>query len=213
GGERSLALPVGGTLESGGADDEAWWVPLADAQRLAGLEGRLSLVQARLDDPRDEARAVAAIERGGQARAMVLHALSATEADLYDRMRRLMSWVTIGVLLSAGLCAFGTLTDLALERRREIALLKALGASQRDVARQFGAESLAVGVLGGLAGWWMGVIAAEVIGREVFHAAVAVQWDLFLPVLAVSVAVALAAGVGPVRFALAVDPAPALKGE
>ena len=213
GGERHLVLPIGATLESGGSDDEAWWVPLGDAQTLAGLEGRLSLIQARLADPRDETSVVAAIERGGEVRALVLHALSSTEADLFARMKRLMSWVTLGVLLSAGLCAFGTLTDLALERRREIALLKALGASRQQVVRQFGSESLVVGLLGGLLGWWMGVAAAEVIGREVFNAAVSVQWGLFPLVLSVAVAVAMAAGVGPIRLALAVDPAPVLKGE
>jgi putative ABC transport system permease protein len=214
GGEaRRLALPVGATLESGGADDEAWWIPLKDAQTLSGLEGRISLIQARLADPRDEVRVVPSIEAGGGIRASVVHALSSTEADLFNRMRRLMTWVTLGVLLSAGLCTFGTLTDLALERRREIALLKALGASQRAVIRQFGAESLAVGLLGGFVGWWMGLLAAHVIGREVFHASVSIQWILFPVVLALSIAVAMAAGIGPIRLALAVDPAPVLKGE
>ena len=213
GDERRLSLPVGATLESGSDDDEAWWIPLADAQSLAGLPGRISLIQARLADPGDEPRVVASIETGGGIQARVLHALSATEADLFERMRRLMTWVTLGVLISAGLCTFGTLTDLALERRREIALLKALGASRRAVIRQFGAESLAVGFLGGFAGWWIGLVAAQVIGREVFHAAVGVQWALFPLVLAVSIAVAMAAGIGPIRLALAVDPAPVLKGE
>jgi putative ABC transport system permease protein len=213
GASRTLALPVGAVFESGGSDDDAWWIPLERAQALAGLPGRLSLVQARLEDPAREAAAVAAIEHGGALRAEVLHALSSTEADLLERMRRLMAWVTLGVLVSAGLCAFGTLTDLALERRREIALMKALGASRRDVIRQFGAESLVVGLLGGFLGWWMGVLAAQLIGREVFHADVAVQWSLFVPVLAVAIAVALLAGAGPIRLALAVDPAPALKGE
>ncbi len=210
---RRLALTIGATLESGAADDEAWWVPLGDAQALAGLEGRVSLFQARLPSPGDEARMVAAIERGGGVRAVVVHALSSTEADLFARMRRLMGWVTFGVLLSAGLCAFGTLTDLALERRREIALLKALGASRPEIVRQFGMESLAVGLLGGFLGWWWGVGAAQVIGREVFRAAIAIQWLLFPLVLGLSVAVAMAASVGPIRFALALDPAPALKGE
>jgi len=213
GAPHTLALPVGAVFESGGSDDDAWWIPLERAQALAGLEGKLSLVQARLEDPAREAAVVAAIERGGVLRAEVLHALSSTEADLLERMRRLMAWVTLGVLISAGLCAFGTLTDLALERRREIALMKALGASRRDVIRQFGAESLVVGLLGGCLGWWMGVLAAQLIGREVFHSDVAVQWSLFVPVLAVAIAVALLAGAGPIRLALAVDPAPALKGE
>jgi putative ABC transport system permease protein len=213
GSERLATLPVGTTLESGGAADQALWIPLAEAQALTGLEGRVSLAQARLEQPGDEARVVAAIEEGGALSASVLHALSSTEADLFERMRRRMAWVTRGVLLSAGLCAFGTLTDLALERRREIALLKALGATPREVVRQFGAESIAVGAVGGLLGWVMGVLAAQVIGREVFHAPIAIQWPLFPVVLAVSVGVALVAGIGPTRLALAVDPAPALKGE
>jgi putative ABC transport system permease protein len=211
--KRGLALAIGATFESGGPDDDAWWIPLARAQSLAGLEDRVSLVQARLDDPGHESAAVAALERGGGMRAIVLHALSATEADLLDRMNRLMAWVTLGVLLASGLCAFGTLTDLALERRAEIALLKALGATRREVIRQFGWESLAVGLLGGLLGWWMGVLAAQVIGRKVFHASVAVEWGLFPVVVAVAVGVALAAGAGPIRLALRVDPAPALKGD
>jgi putative ABC transport system permease protein len=211
--EHRATVRVGPTLESGGPDDEALWIPLADAQSLAGLEGRISLAQARLEQPGDEARVVAAIESGGALRALVLHALSSTEADLFERMRRLMGWVTLGVLLSAGLCAFGTLTDLALERRREIALLKALGATPREVVRQFGAESLVVGLLGGVLGWIMGVLAARLIGREVFHAPISVQWSLLPVVLALSVGVALLAGIGPTRLALAVDPAPVLKGE
>jgi len=213
GAERQLSLPVGATLESGGPDDEARWVPLEQAQTLAGLEGKISLIQARLEGPGDERRVVPSIEAGGGMRAQVLHALSSTEANLFARMRRLMAWVTIGVLLAAGLCTFGTLTDLALERRREIALLKALGASQRAVVRQFGAESLAVGFLGGFVGWWVGLLAANVIGREVFHAAISIQWALLPLVLGVSIAVAMAAGIGPIRLALAVDPAPVLKGE
>lgn len=212
-GPRPYSARVTATLESGGADDDAWWIPLADAQSLAGTPGRVSLVQSRLDDPAHAEALAARLERGGGVRAVVLHALSSTEADLLERTRRLMIYVTIGVLLAAGLCAFGTLTDLALERRREIALLKTLGASSRDVIEQFGGESLVVGLLGGALGWWMGIAASRVIGREVFHSAIAIHWDLFPIVLLVSVAVALAAATGPIRLALAVEPAPALRGE
>lgn len=212
-GERSIERPAGVTLESGSSDDEAWWIPLADAQTLAGLPGRISLAQARLDEPDRATAVVARLERGRGARALVLHALSATEADLLDRTRRLMGYVTLGVLLAAGLCAFGTLTDLALERKREIALLKALGATPGEVVRQFTAESLAVGVMGGCLGWGMGLVASQVIGREVFHAPIAVHWDIFPVVLLMSVAVAMVAGAGPIRLALAVEPAPVLRGE
>jgi putative ABC transport system permease protein len=209
-----LTLAAGGRLEAGGADDDAWWIPLEGAQALAGLPGRVSLVEARVEgDERAAARAVASLERGGGMRALVLHALSATEAGLLERMRRLMALVTVAVLAAAGLCAFGTLTDLALERRREIALMKALGASPGDVVRQLAAESLAIGLAGGVSGWLIGLFFAEVIGRNVFHAAIAVQWQVPPLVLAVALAIAALAGLGPIRLALAVQPAAALKGE
>jgi putative ABC transport system permease protein len=212
-GGASYTAYVGATLESGTSDDEAWWIPLADAQALAGETGRVSLVQARLDDPDQVPRITAQLEQGGGVRAVVLHELSSTEADLLQRTRRLMTYVTLGVLIAAGLCAFGTLTDLALERRREIALLKTLGATGRDVIFQFGAESLVVGLLGGGLGWWIGIAASGVIGRQVFRSSIAVHWDLFPIVLLVSIAVALVAATGPIRLALAVEPAPVLRGE
>jgi putative ABC transport system permease protein len=209
-----LRLPAGARLEAGGPDDEAWWIPLAAAQMLTGLTGRVSLVQARVDGGAEvAARAATVLEQGGTMRALILHALSATEGRLLERMRRLMALVTVAALVAAGLCAFGTLTDLALERRREIALMKALGATPGDVVRLFAAESLAIGALGGLGGWLIGVFFAQVIGREVFHSAVALRWDVPFIVLALAMGVAFVAGLGPIRLALALEPAPVLKGE
>lgn len=207
-------VAVGAVVEAGGAADEAWWIPLADLQALTDLPGRASVAEARVEGvPSAIEHAVGTLERGGDMRAVVLHALSATEADLLDRTRRLMAMVTVAVLFAALLCAFGTLTDLALERRREVALLKALGASRRDLVRMFGVESTAVGLLGGVSGWIAGVVLAQLIGREVFHAGVRVQWSALPLVLALSLLVANAAALGPIRFALGVEPAAVLKGE
>lgn len=212
-GPRTLEIAAPARLEAGGPDDDALWIPLGDAQRLANLPGRASLAQARVDDPAAAARATAALEQGGGLKALTLHALSETEATLLARMRRLMTLVTAAALLAAGLCAFGTLTDLALERRRDIALIKSLGASRADVVRLFVAESLAIGLLGGLAGWVIGVMFAELIGGTVFHAGIALRPDVPAVVVALSVAVASLAGLGPIGLALSVEPATALKGD
>lgn len=212
---RTIDIVAGPVLEAGGPDDEAWWVPLELAQRLSGLDGQASLIQARMDGDVAEAEGVArAIESGGSAlRVIPLRALTATEGRLLDRMRRLMSLVTIAALVAAGLCAYGTLTDLALERRREIALMKALGATRREIVRQFAVESVAIGIVGGVSGWLLGLGMAQVIGREVFHSAIALRWDVPFAVLGLSLLVAGVASLGPVRLALGVEPALALKGE
>ena len=213
GGGDSVTITVGARLEAGGPDDEALWIPLAAAQRVSGLAGRVSLAQARIEHAEATAATVASIEKDGGARALVLHALSATEGRLLDRMRRLMALVTVAALVAAGLAAFGTLTDLALERRREIALMKALGATRRDVVRLFAAESLAIGAMGGASGWLIGLGFAQIIGRQVFHSGVALRWEVPLVVLGLSMGVAILAGLGPIRLALAVEPAPVLKGD
>ena len=211
---RSLERVVEATLEAGGADDEAWWLPLREVQELGDLAGRVSLFQARIEGGGEEAeRLRRSLERGGGLRALPVAALSATEAGLLDRMRRLMLLVTLAALASAGLCTFGSLTDLALERRRDIALMKTLGAGRRDVMRQLAGEALVIGLAGGLLGWGLGLFMAELIGRGVFHSAIAMRWDVPPIVIGLSLAVALVGSVGPVRLALSVEPAAVLKGE
>lgn len=213
-GVRTRTLRIAGTFQAGGPDDDAWWIPLAEAQALAALPGGVSLAQVRIAGDRNAlARAVATLEQGGGMAALPLHALSETEAGLLERMRRLMTLVTVAALVAGGLSAFGTLTDLALERRREIALLKALGAGRRQIVWRFMAEALAIGLIGGLLGWLIGLFFAQVIGREVFQAAITVRWNIPPLVLLLSMFIAGIAGLGPIRFALAVEPARTLKGE
>lgn len=209
-----VTVTIGGKLEAGGADDEALWIPLDLAQKVGGVQGRVSLAQARIEgDAAAAAAAAKAIEAGGGLRTMVLHALSATEGRLLERMRKLMMLVTVAALAAAGLAAFGTLTDLALERRKEIALMKALGATRGGVIRLFAAESLVIGALGGVLGWLIGLFFAQVIGRQVFHSGVALRWDVPLMVVGLAMGVAFIAGLGPIRLALAIEPAPALAGD
>ena len=213
-GARHIEVTAGPALEAGGPDDEAFWIPLADAQTLGNLPGRASVVQARVEGEASAAQAVARVlERDGGLEALPLHALTATEGRLLDRMRRLMALVTIAALVAAGLCAFGSLTDLALERRREIALMKALGATPREIVRQFAVEAVAIGAAGGAGGWLLGLVMAEIIGREVFHSAIAPRADVPPVVMGLSLLVAGLASLGPVRLALKVEPALALKGD
>lgn len=55
------------------------------------------------------------------------------------------------------------------ERRREIGVLKAIGARDQDILRWFLIEALAVGALGGAIGTLLGVLVAEGLGQSVNH--------------------------------------------
>jgi putative ABC transport system permease protein len=213
GGSGSARLRVGAMLSTGGPDDDAWWVPLPIVQRLAGLDGRVSIAQARVEASGRSIEAAVANLGAPGLEVLPLHALTETEAGLLLRMGRLMLLVTIAAMLAGGLAAFGTLMDLALVRRREIALMKSLGARRRDIVRQFVYESLVIGAAGGALGWAIGVVFAIIIGRQVFHASIALHPGVPMFVMTLAIVVAVLAGLGPIRVALGVEPAGALKGD
>ena len=62
-------------------------------------------------------------------------------------------------------------------------------------------------------GLLIGLFFAEVIGKSVFHSVIAVNWSVPPRVLGLALLIAVIAGLGPIRLALSVQPAVALKGE
>jgi len=214
-GKATHTLSVAGVLQTGGPEDSQVFVPLKVAQTLSGQPGEVSTVQVSALAGQRSVEAVAAdIEArlpGVDARA--LRQFAQAEAEVLRRIRRLMALVAALVLVVAALTVGSTLITAVLERRGEIGLMKALGASDRRVASFFLAEALSMGVAGGLLGYVAGLGVAAFIGQQVFQAALS-PTPIGLPVtLGVAVGVVLLASLWPVRQALAVDPAITLRGE
>jgi putative ABC transport system permease protein len=126
-------------------------------------------------------------------------------------------------LAVATLGIINTLVMAILERRREIGVLKALGAADGDVKQLFfveaGVMGLAGGVLGVFFGWLIG--AALTFGTNVYlkrqdlpgvHIA-AVPWWLVAGAIGFSVLVSLAAGLYPASRAAKLNPVEALRYE
>ena len=91
--------------------------------------------------------------------------------------------------------------------------MKALGASERMVNSLFAAESAVIGVIGGVAGYLIGIGVAAWIGRANFHAAVMPRLSIFPAVLIGSIAIALLSAVLPISLLRRVQPAIILRGE
>ena len=106
-----------------------------------------------------------------------------------------------------------TLADIVLERTREVALLRALGAGRRAILGLFLCEACAVGLAGGAVGLAIGIVAAQAIGHGVFGAAIGVLPIVPPSILGLGVVTALLASVIPISHALRIDPAQVLRGE
>lgn len=124
-------------------------------------------------------------------------------------------------LLVAAMMIVNTLVMAVMERTREIGLLKAMGASNRDVMRLFLTEAGVIGLLGGVGGIVLGKVVAEItnaLANFQFERVGEVSVDLVVfPLwliaggIAFAMVVSLAAGYYPSRRAARVDPVVALR--
>ncbi|WP_028108988.1 ABC transporter permease [Ferrimonas futtsuensis] len=138
-------------------------------------------------------------------------------ADLlaqYQQTQRIFNIVMACVagisLLVGGIGIMNIMLATVMERTGEIGLLRALGATKRDIARQFITESLVIAACGGLIGILAGILLSLVIGA---YADWQVAWSPMSLLLSVGVCMVVGVAFGwyPARKAAELDPIIALQ--
>src|SRR5436309_16128940 len=93
------------------------------------------------------------------------------EAKIYNRISGLLT-ATVGiVLLLPALCVTAAMTNLAIERRMDVGLMKAIGGATRRVVRLFLAEAALLGLAGGVHRAAGGLGLCVGLGKAVFGVA------------------------------------------
>ena len=184
------------------------------AQKLSALDGRIGLVQLSVvGSPADIegfAGRLAAVLPGLDVRPV--RQLAEAEGKLLGRIRGLIFFTVVLILALTALCVLATMAALAMERRRDVGLMKALGGSARRVVRIFLVEAALLGILGGVIGFAGGMILSAWIGRRVFEVAISPRLEV-LPLTIVLMIVVSLAGAFPLRLLGRVKPAEILRGE
>lgn len=229
---------VAGVLSAGGADDDRLFAPLAVAQELLGKPGAVRRVYvSALTKPEDElARrdpktmnpqmfdrwycspyvqsiAYQLQETIPNSRAEQIRQVAQNEGHILSRIKGLMLLITIAALLASALAVSAAMATAILERRREIGLMKALGAGKAAVAVLFFAESVLLAAFGGTLGFVFGALLAQQIGLNIFNSQIRVEPVLLPYVLALAALVTFAGSAAAIRKAIRFDPVHVLRGD
>ena len=214
-GGQTQTLRVAGVLETGAAEDDQLIASLPAVQTLTSQPGQVTLVMVSaltadrsLDTTADDIQAILPA-----AEVRTLAQFAQAEEKVLEKVRLLIGLVAALVLLAGALTVAGTLNTMVIERRTEIGLMKALGASDKRVANLFLVEAMSVGIFGGVAGYLGGLALALAIGWKVFDTVITPTLWALPGTLLVGLVVAWAAGLLPVQRALRMDPVITLRGD
>jgi len=206
---------VAGVLSTGASQDEQVFVPLGGLQSRLGLEGKLSLIELAVPgDTADVERAMrelAGLLPGVDVRP--IRQIVYSEGKVLGTIRWLLLSLTLLILVVIAICVMATMTAIVLERRRDIGMMKALGAGDSVVMRLFLAEGAGLGLLGGLAGYALGVLLARVLAQRLFGVALTLSWWSLPVVCGLTMFIAVIATMFPVKIVRGIQPSVVLRGE
>jgi putative ABC transport system permease protein len=210
---RTIRLNPVGTLKTGAAEDSRVFVSLTDFTEWTHVP--YSTVEISASGSPQEISTI--IGRLGQAiPAADVHPVRQVtegEANVLGKMRSTLLVAAILIILTAAVCVLSTLTGWVSDRRRDFALMKALGASGRMLQGFFAAEAAVLGAIGSTIGFAIGIGVAIWIGRANFHAPVSPRLSVLPVVLLGGILIALIAAIVPISLLRRVQPANILRGE
>jgi putative ABC transport system permease protein len=215
GGAFSANFTVSGILQTGGAEEAFVFMSLPDFEAMTGEKDRIDVVECSISENADVLEALAAQinENVPALNPRLVKRLTDSEGAVLTKLQALVALVTVIVLLLIMICVATTMMAVVAERRREIGLRKALGASNQSLAAEFMGEGIFLGGFGGILGAAAGYVFAQVVGLNVFNRSIAFNPLFVLLTLAASIIITVLACVIPVRNAADVDPAIVLRGE
>jgi len=219
----SRRFKVVGLFHSGivASDETRVYVRLKTAQVLAGRQNAINDIRVRLADP-DAAPVVAArAEELLGYKAVSWQEANESLLEAFQIRNVIMYTVVAAILVVAGFGIFNIVSIITHEKARDIAILKSLGFTERDVRFIFLAEGAAMGGAGGLLGMVLGYGLTRLLGSikfeieqatEVTHLPVLVNPVHYVIAAGLALAAASIAGYLPARKAAQGNPVDIIRG-
>ncbi len=212
-GKKSLQVHPGAVFHSGSEDDTRIYLSREQFTELTGMAPNMA--QLRIEgSPAEIENQIQKLSAAlPQADIKPVLLITAAQAAILGRTRSIVLAASAVVVVLIVLCMVATLTGSVLERRKDFAVMKALGASNSSVNMLFAGEAALISAIGALFGFVAGSAVAWWIGSANFGAGIRPRPGLLLPVVFGSIILALVAAAAPLKVLRQIQPAGILRGE
>ena len=214
-GEIEREFKVSGVLDTGSTEEDYFFISESDMEDLTASKLTYNVTELRVNADSSELEASAEKIKANvpNVSPQLVKRITESQTTVLSKLSALVLLVTIITLALTMICVATTMTAVVTERRREIGLRKALGASDRSIMLEFMGEGLLLGLIGGFLGSFLGFGFALLVSTNVFNSTITFLPGLIPITILVALAVTALACIMPVRNTTKVDPALVLKGE
>ena len=206
---------VSGIVTTGGVEEEFIFMSLEDIKGIIGYDDRFDVIECSIDGNQEYLKSIAdtvSKQVNGITPRLVKRVTESQDVVL-NKLQALVWIVTIIVLFLTMICVTTTMMAVVAERRKEIGLKKALGASNSSVVKDFMGEAVMLGLIGGILGVVLGYVFADNVSISVFAREVSFPVQLAPFTVIASIIITIVSCLFPVRATVDIDPALVLRGE
>ena len=235
-----VKVKIVGIFDSGDSDDNAIYMPSIVAQTLADLPDSVDKIEVKAlttpdnDLARKASKNPAALTQDEWetwyctaypssiayqieevlpgAVAKQVRQVAALQGDVLNKTQAVMVLMTVLSLVAAAIAVANLMAASIGERGSELALLKAIGATDGAVSRLMLAETAVVALAGAIVGALLGSGVAQIVGHVVFGSGITMRPMVFVLVFVLLAVTILVASLSSIRAILGLKPAEVLHG-
>ena len=206
---------VSGIVTTGGVEEEFIFMSLEDIKSIIGYNDQFDVIECSIDGNQEYLKSIAdtVSKQVDGITPRLIKRVTESQDVVLSKLQALVWIVTIIVLFLTMICVTTTMMAVVAERRKEIGLKKALGASNGSVIKDFLGEAVMLGLVGGILGVILGYVFADNVSISVFARSVSFPVQLAPFTVITSIIITIISCLFPVRATVDIDPALVLRGE
>ncbi len=204
---------ISGFFERGGPEDSFFLMTIEDAREILSIQEGYHIILIKAKTERLEIITQEIERMVSNVIVKTIRQVAFAEESLLRKIQLLMVLVTIVIIFATGISVGSTMGANVLERRNEIGLMKALGATKKGISLFYLGEAFLTGLAGGFWGFILSIIFLQMVSKGAFGSYASIP--IYMPLLSLlaGILISILSSYFPVRNAMKYNPSVILREE